>query len=175
MPSAVDHIVSRSEFFTAYTPYQPELSQGTLQAVFEYQTIVCRLTGMDVSNASLYDGASATAEAVLMAERITRRQGVLLSRALHPEYCEVVRTYLGPSLDDGGGGEGIDTIAYCTETGATTVEAVGAALTGETACVVIQHPIFSALSKSSKRSRSWPTPTALFWSLWSRSRSRSGY
>ncbi len=140
IPSAVDHIVSRSEFFTAYTPYQPELSQGTLQAVFEYQSFVCRLTGMDVSNASLYDGASATAEAVLMAGRITRRPGVLLSRALHPEYREVVSTYLG-SLPESTG-ESIKEIPYCPNLGSTFVEAVKTALTGDIACVVLQHPNF---------------------------------
>ena len=93
IPAVVDLLVSRGEFYTAYTPYQPEISQGTLQAIFEFQTMICQLTGMDVANASMYDGASACAEAVLMAVRLTRRKRVLLSRGLNPRYRTVAETY----------------------------------------------------------------------------------
>ena len=97
IPHTLGYLAGRSEFCTAYTPYQPEISQGTLQAVFEYQTLTARLLGMEVANASLYDGASALAEALLMAMRITRRDKIALSASVHPHYRQVVRTYLGPS------------------------------------------------------------------------------
>ncbi len=136
IPSVVPALVSRSEFYTSYTPYQPELSQGTLQAVFEYQTLVCQLTAMDVSNASLYDGASATAEAVLMARRITGKHGVVLSSALHPEYRDTVKTYLK------GSGDHISEVMHCNEEGRTLPEALKNAVNDSTACVVVQHPNF---------------------------------
>src|SRR2546428_999529 len=94
VPTVVDHLISRSEFFTAYTPYQPEISQGTLQSIFEFQTLICQLTVMGIANASMYDGATAMAEAVLMAERVTRRAKVVASAAIHPQYLEVAHTYV---------------------------------------------------------------------------------
>src|SRR5688572_17875736 len=92
-PTIVDHLIQRSEFFTSYTPYQPEISQGTLQYIFEFQTLVCQLTGMEVANASMYDGSTAMAEAYLMAQRVTRRDKIIVADTVHPEYRAVARTY----------------------------------------------------------------------------------
>lgn len=92
-PTVVDHLIQRSEFFTSYTPYQPEISQGTLQYIFEFQTLVCQLTGMEVSNASMYDGSTAMAEAYLMAQRVTRRDKIVVAKSVHKEYREVAVTY----------------------------------------------------------------------------------
>ena len=101
VPATVDHLIQRSEWLTAYTPYQPEISQGTLQMLFEFQTQVAKITGMDVANASLYDGSTGTAEAVLMARRLTRRNKIVLSGGLHPHYRDVVKAYLkdDPNLE----------------------------------------------------------------------------
>lgn len=130
VPASVDHLIQRGEFLTAYTPYQPEISQGTLQTLFEFQTQVALLTGMDVANASMYDGASAAAEAALMARRITRRKRVVLSGGLHPHYRDVVCTM---AME-----EGILTLPPQVEGG----EALGAEIDGETACVLVQNPDF---------------------------------
>ena len=92
-PTIVDHLIQRSEFFTSYTPYQPEISQGTLQYIFEFQTLICQLTGMEVANASMYDGSTSMAEAYLMARRVTRRDKIVVAKSVHPEYREVARTY----------------------------------------------------------------------------------
>ncbi len=94
IPAVVDYLSSRGEFVSPYTPYQPEVSQGTLQIIFEFQTLVCQLAGLDIANASLYDGSTGTAEAVLMAQRVTGRDKVLLARSLHPQFREVVRTFI---------------------------------------------------------------------------------
>ncbi|HVG32256.1 MAG TPA: aminomethyl-transferring glycine dehydrogenase subunit GcvPA [Pyrinomonadaceae bacterium] len=134
-PTVVDHLIQRSEFFTAYTPYQPEISQGTLQAIFEFQTLVCQLTGMEVANASMYDGSTALAEAVLMAERVTRRQKVVVSNSVHPEYLEVVNTYVQHA--------GIELVRldYDQATGQTLPDAISS-LDDKTAALVIQSPNF---------------------------------
>src|ERR1700736_5642714 len=92
-PVLVDTVVARGEFLTSYTPYQAEISQGTLTTIFEFQTMICQLTGMDVANASMYDGSTATPEAAMMAVRVTGRSNILVSRTVHPEYREVLRTY----------------------------------------------------------------------------------
>jgi glycine dehydrogenase subunit 1 len=92
-PTIVDHLIQRSEFFTSYTPYQPEVSQGTLQYIFEFQTLICQLTGMEVANASMYDGSTSMAEAYLMAQRVTRRNKIAVATTVHPEYREVAKTY----------------------------------------------------------------------------------
>jgi glycine dehydrogenase subunit 1 len=131
----VDHLIQRSEFFTAYTPYQPEISQGTLQAIFEFQTLVCQLTGMDVANASMYDASTSVAEAVLMAERVTRRSKVIVSSAVHPEFLEVANTYVQHA------GIELERVDFDAETGRTSADAL-AALDDKTAALVIQSPNF---------------------------------
>jgi glycine dehydrogenase subunit 1 len=130
-----DAILQRGEFLTSYTPYQAEISQGTLQAIFEFQTLMCELTGQEVANASMWDGSTATTEAVLMAERLTRRHRVVVARTLHPEYRQVLTTYarnLGLAIEE---------IGYI-ETGQLDAKALAAAVNDETAAVVVQSPNF---------------------------------
>ena len=134
-PTVVDYLIQRSEFFTSYTPYQPEVSQGTLQYIFEFQTLVCQLTGMDVANASMYDGSTSCAEAVLMAQRITRRDKVLIAKTVHPEYIEVTKTYTQH------GDTAIELLGVDGSTGCVS-EGDLAKLDDKTACLVIQSPNF---------------------------------
>jgi glycine dehydrogenase subunit 1 len=121
IPASVDHIIQRSEFLTAYTPYQPEIAQGTLQVIFEYQTFIAQLTGQDIANASMYDGATACTEAALMAQRVTKRRKIAVGTVLHPDYREVLESYM-KNFDD--------------------VEIIDGPPDSETACVLIQSPDF---------------------------------
>jgi glycine cleavage system P protein (glycine dehydrogenase) subunit 1 len=133
IPVIIDPLISRAEFFTAYTPYQPELSQGTLQYIFEFQTMICQLTGMEVANASLYDGSTGVAEAVLMANRVTRRDKFIIADTLHPQYREVISSYtrnLGITIETAGH----------TETGAFDLSS--SRIDRDTAAVVVQSPNF---------------------------------
>ncbi|HET9532353.1 MAG TPA: aminomethyl-transferring glycine dehydrogenase subunit GcvPA [Blastocatellia bacterium] len=133
IPVIIDSLISRSEFFTAYTPYQPELSQGTLQYIFEFQTMVCQLTGMEVANASLYDGSTGLAEAVLMANRVNRRNKFIIADTVHPQYREVVAAYtknLGA------------TVEYAGHTESGTIDMNSLRLDKETSAVVVQSPNF---------------------------------
>ncbi len=132
VPAMVDHIIQRSEFLTSYTPYQPEISQGTLQYLFEFQTQVANLTGMEVANASMYDGSTGTAEAVLMAHRVTKRRKAVLSGGLHPHYRETVRT-----ISDMAGDK---LVALAPDPRGT--EDILASIDEETSCVVVQSPSF---------------------------------
>ncbi|AXC13669.1 Glycine dehydrogenase [decarboxylating] (glycine cleavage system P1 protein) [Acidisarcina polymorpha] len=134
-PVIIDSLVQRGEFLTSYTPYQAEITQGTLQAIFEFQTMICELTGMDIANASMYDGSTGAAEAVMMAVRITGRDGVIVARSVHPEYREVMQTYAqhqGHSAGEIGFGED----------GRVDLAALDAAVTEQTACVLVQSPNF---------------------------------
>jgi glycine dehydrogenase subunit 1 len=133
IPASVDHLIQRGEFLTSYTPYQPEIAQGTLQALFEFQTQVARLYGCDVANASMYDGSTACWEAISMARRVTRRGKALLSSGLHPHYVSVAKTmarFTGDELD----------VTLPELTGETDAERLLSAIDGETSCVVVQYP-----------------------------------
>jgi glycine dehydrogenase subunit 1 len=135
-PVVIDSLVQRGEFLTSYTPYQAEITQGTLQAIFEFQTMIAELTGMDVANASMYDGSTAAAEAVMMAVRVTGRHKAVVAAAVHPEYREVIATYARH--------QGLPTavVGYDRETGRVDLAALEAAVTEETAAVLVQSPNF---------------------------------
>lgn len=134
IPSVVDHIISRSEFYTAYTPYQPEISQGELQAIFEFQTMISELTGMPVANSSMYDGGTSLAEAVNLSAGQTRKKKVLVSKAIHPESQAVIETY--------GKGQNLDIVYIDYSDGRTNLEQLASELDENTASVVIQYPNF---------------------------------
>ena len=134
-PVTIDALVSRGEFFTAYTPYQPEIAQGTLQAIFEFQTMICELTGMDVANASMYDGSTGAAEALMMAARITGRHKSVIATSVHPEYREVITTYARYQ------GMPVSTVRHL-KNGRVDLEALDKAIDNETAGVLIQSPNF---------------------------------
>jgi glycine dehydrogenase subunit 1 len=134
-PVIIDSLISRGEFLTAYTPYQAEISQGTLQSIFEFQTMICELTGMEVANASMYDGSTAAAEAVMMAVRLTGRRSVVVARSLHPEYREVLATYATH--------QGMPVaVAGFGDTGRVSLKDLEKSINAETACVLIQSPNF---------------------------------
>ena len=134
-PVVIDSLISRGEFFTAYTPYQPEISQGTLQAIFEFQTMVCELTGMEVANASMYDGSTGAAEAIMMAVRVNGRKSALVARSVHPEYREVMSTYSQHQ------GMPIAEFGFL-ENGRVDMAELEKKISEETACVLIQSPNF---------------------------------
>ena len=134
IPSPINHLISRGEFLTAYTPYQPEASQGTLRAIFEYQSMIAELTGMDVANASIYDGASALAEAVLLAHAATERDQIVVSAGVNPLYRQVAETYAE--------GPGLRLKAAPIGDGVTDLDAARKAVTGKTAALVVQSPNF---------------------------------
>lgn len=134
IPSVVPHLLSRGEFYTAYTPYQPEISQGELQAMFEFQTMVCEITGMEIANASMYDGPTALAEAAMMAAGETKRKKILVSRAVSPEAREVLATYAH--------GQGIEVVEIGLENGATSLEDLTTKMNDEVAGAIVQYPNF---------------------------------
>lgn len=144
-PVMVDTVVSRGEFLTSYTPYQAEISQGTLTAIFEFQTMICQLTGMDVANASMYDASTAVPEAAMMAIRATGRNHILTARSVHPEYREVLHTYTQHQ------GIPLDEFGYNAETGLLDIEDLSRNITKDTAAVIIQTPNFFGIVENVKQ------------------------
>ena len=144
-PVVVDTVVSRGEFLTSYTPYQSEISQGTLMTIFEFQTMVCQLTGMDVANASMYDGSTAVPEAAMMAERITGRHKTVIARSAHPEYREVLNTYARNE------GMAVEECGYDAATGQLDFADLERKLDKQTACVIIQSPNFFGVVEDARR------------------------
>ncbi|WEG15895.1 aminomethyl-transferring glycine dehydrogenase subunit GcvPA [Alkalihalophilus pseudofirmus] len=134
IPSIVDHVISRSEFYTAYTPYQPEISQGELQAIFEFQTMISELTGMDLANSSMYDGPTALAEAAMMSAGQTKKKTILVSKAVHPEAREVLKTNAY--------GQRLNVVEVDVADGVTDLDALKKAYSEDTACVIVQYPNF---------------------------------
>ncbi|MBY0004903.1 aminomethyl-transferring glycine dehydrogenase subunit GcvPA [Priestia aryabhattai] len=134
MPVIVDHVISRSEFYTAYTPYQPEISQGELQAIFEFQTMICELTGMDVANSSMYDGGTALAEAAMLSAGQTKKKKVLVSAAVHPESKDVLKTYAK--------GQYIEVVEIPAADGVTDMIALEKEMGSDVAAVIVQYPNF---------------------------------
>src|SRR5690242_20744807 len=135
-PVLVDTVVSRGEFLTSYTPYQAEISQGTLTTIFEFQTMICQLTGMDVANASMYDGSTAVPEAAMMAVRATGKGRVLVAKSVHPEYREVLRTYAKHQ------GMPVDEFGYLAAAGTIDLEDLERKMDDLTAAVIVQSPNF---------------------------------
>ncbi|QXE00409.1 aminomethyl-transferring glycine dehydrogenase subunit GcvPA [Terribacillus sp. DMT04] len=134
IPSIVDHVISRSEFYTAYTPYQPEISQGELQAIFEFQTMIAELTGMDVANSSMYDGGTALAEAATLSAGHTKKKKIIVSEAVHPESRQVIDSYCR--------GQHLEVVTIPHQDGVTDLEALQEAIDEETASVIVQYPNF---------------------------------
>ncbi|MFA5577148.1 MAG: aminomethyl-transferring glycine dehydrogenase subunit GcvPA [Tissierellaceae bacterium] len=142
IPSVVDDIISRSEFYTSYTPYQPEISQGTLQYIFEYQTLICKLTGMDVANASLYDGGTAITEAALMAVSHSRKEEIIISKTVKPEARQILKTYAHM--------QGLTVVEIDMKDGVTDLEELESKVSDNTAAVVVQSPNFFGIIEDLK-------------------------
>ncbi|KMY54742.1 glycine dehydrogenase [Bacillus sp. FJAT-27231] len=154
-PSIVDHVISRSEFYTAYTPYQPEISQGELQAIFEFQTMICELTGMDVANSSMYDGGTALAEAAMLSAGQTKRKKVLVSETVHPESRDVLATYAK--------GQNIEVVVIPHKNGVTDIDQLNELVDNDTAAVIVQYPnFFGAIESLSEVEKAAHDAKAMF-------------